>query len=182
MGSWKLISQVRERLCAEEGTLRKQASLRVALCYPSPYPVGMSSLGYQTIYREIHLHPDASAERAFLPDDVEAHRNSGIPLVTYETETPVANFPVLAFSVSYELEIPGILEMLELCGIPALASERTGRQPLVVCGGPLTNSNPVPLSPFADLIILGEAEELIHTFLDAVTTMNEETCSTISPR
>src|SRR5437867_12872738 len=171
MSTWQLISQVRERVRQEEGTLRKQASLRVALCCPSPYSVGMSSLGYQTIYREIHLHPDASAERAFLPDDVEAYRGSGMPLVSYETETPVANFPILAFSVSYELEIPGMLEMLELCGIPLLASERTGRHPLVVCGGPLTNSNPVPLSPFADLIILGEAEELIHTFLDAVTTM-----------
>jgi radical SAM superfamily enzyme YgiQ (UPF0313 family) len=171
MSSWEFISQVRARVREEEGTLHKQASLRVALCYPSPYPVGMSSLGYQTIFREIHLHPDASAERAFLPDDVEAYRDSGIPLVTYETETPVSNFPILAFSVSYELEIPGILEMLELSGIPVMASERTGRHPLVVCGGPLTNSNPVPLSPFADLIILGEAEELIHTFLDAAMTM-----------
>src|SRR6059036_2959409 len=167
---WALLEPIRARLADEQGTLVKQARSRIALCYPSPYPVGMSSLGFQTIYREIHLHPDASAERAFLPDDVEAYRESGMPLLSYETETPVANFPILAFSVSYELEIPGMLEMLELCGIPVLASERTGQHPLVVCGGPLTNSNPVPLSPFADLIILGEAEELIHNFLDAAMT------------
>ena len=138
MSTWQLISQVRERVRQEEGTLRKQASLRVALCCPSPYSVGMSSLGYQTIYREIHLHPDASAERAFLPDDVRACRESRTPLFTYESQTPLADFPILAFSVSYELELPGILEMLDLSGIPVLASERTAQNPLVVFGGPLT--------------------------------------------
>ncbi len=158
----------------EEGTLHKQASLRVALCYPSPYSVGMSSLGFQTIYREIHLHPDATAERAFLPDDIAAYRESRTPLFTCESETPLADFSILAFSVSYELEIPGVLEMLDLSGIPLLAGERTGQHPLIVVGGPLTNSNPVPLTPFVDLIILGEAEELIHAFLDAAATMKRE--------
>src|SRR5213593_969825 len=174
MSTWQLISQVRERVRQEEGTLRKQASLRVALCCPSPYSVGMSSLGYQTIYREIHLHPDANAERAFLPDDVKACRESRTPLFTYESQTPLADFPILAFSVSYELELPGILEMLDLSGIPVLASERTAQNPLVVFGGPLTNSNAIPLSHFADLIILGEGEELIHILLDAASAMKRE--------
>jgi len=174
MSRWRLISQVRERVRQEEGTLHKQSSLRVALCCPSPYSVGMSSLGYQTIYREIHLHPDASAERAFLPDDVKACRESRTPLFTYESQTPLADFPILAFSVSYELELPGILEMLDLSGIPVLASERTAQNPLVVFGGPLTNSNAVPLSHFADLIILGEGEELIHILLDAASAMKRE--------
>ncbi len=170
MSVWNLISQIRERVREEEGTLYKQASLRVALCYPSPYSIGMSSLGYQTMYREIHLHRGAAAERAFLPEDTEEYRKSRTAVFTCETETPISNFPVVAFSVSYELEIPGFLEMLDLSGIPALARERTPEHPLILIGGPLTNSNPVPLSPFADLIILGEAEELIHNFLDAAMT------------
>ena len=66
--------QRRRLLADEQGTLTKVAPLRVALCYPSPYHVGMSSLGFQSIYREIHAHDGASAERAFLPDDVEAFR------------------------------------------------------------------------------------------------------------
>ena len=74
----------------------------------------------------------------------------------------------MAFSIAYELELPGILEILDLSGIPLLRQDRTEKHPLVIAGGPLTNSNPVILAPFVDLIILGEGEDLIHTFLDAV--------------
>ena len=172
MNSWDLISQVRQRLREEAGTLRTEAPLRVALCYPSQYPVGMSSLGFQTIYREIHLHPGAAAERAFLPDNPEDYRRLRMPVFTYESETPLADFPVVAFSISYELEITGLLELLDLSGIPLLREDRTEKHPLIVAGGPLTFSNPLPLAPFVDLILLGEAEELIHTFLDAASSMS----------
>ena len=174
MSAWSLLNLVRARLLEEQGTLKKQASLRIALCYPSVYSVGMSSLGFQTIYREIHFHPDASAERAFLPDKIEDYRSFRSPVFTYESETSISDFPVVAFSISFELEIAGFLEMLDLSGIPVLRKERTHRHPLVVVGGPLTNSNPVPLAPFADLIILGEAEERIHEFLDAAAALGRE--------
>lgn len=171
---WSLISQVRRRIQEEQGTLAKQAALRIALCYPSPYSVGMSSLGYQAIYAQIHRHPDATAERVFLPDNVDDFRRQRSPLFSYESESPLSDFPVVAFSVSYELELPGLLEMLDLCGIPVLREERTNKHPLVLVGGPLTNSNPVPLAPFADLIALGEGEEWIHAFCDAATQMTRE--------
>jgi radical SAM superfamily enzyme YgiQ (UPF0313 family) len=134
----------------------------------------MSSLGFQTIYREIHLHADVAAERAFLPDDSGDYRRLRLPVFTYESEAPLADFPILAFSISYELEISGLLEILDLSGVPLLAKDRTERHPLVVAGGPLTYSNPMPLAPFVDLIILGEAEELIHTFLEAALSMKRE--------
>jgi radical SAM superfamily enzyme YgiQ (UPF0313 family) len=172
VGTWSLLTQVRQRLAQEEGTLSKQASLRIALCYPSSYAVGMSSLGYQTIYKEIHLNVNAAAERSFLPENVEAYKKLRFPLFSYESETPLSDFPVVAFSVSYELEIAGFLEMLGLCGIPALREDRAERHPLILVGGPLTNSNPVPLAPFADVMILGEGEELIHSFLNAASQMN----------
>jgi radical SAM superfamily enzyme YgiQ (UPF0313 family) len=174
VNSWALLKEARDRLQAESGTLRRQASLPVALCYPSPYNVGMSSLGYQTIYREIHLHPDATAERAFLPDNPGAYRDTATAVFTLESERPLADYPIVAFSVSYELEIAGILEILDLSGIPLLRQDRDERHPLILVGGPLTNSNPVPLAPFADLVILGEAEELIHEFLDAVREMSRQ--------
>jgi radical SAM superfamily enzyme YgiQ (UPF0313 family) len=167
MNTWTYVNQIRKRVSEEEGVLRNPGSLKIALCHPSAYRVAMSSLGYQTIYREIHLHADASAERAFLPDDPEAHRRARVPVITYEGETPLSDFPVVAFSIAYELEITGILEMLDLSGIPVLRQERSGNHPLIIAGGPLTNSNPLTLSPFVDLIFLGEGEELIHTFLDA---------------
>ena len=171
---WPLLEPIRARLADEQGILRKQARTRIALCYPSPYAVGMSSLGFQTIYREIHAHEDATAERVFLPDDVAAWRESRVPLCTYESQQPVAGFCCLAFSVSYELELTGLFEMLELSGLPALREERDERHPLVVCGGPLTFSNPVPLAPFADVVALGESEELIHALCDALPLPRHE--------
>src|SRR5260370_8497787 len=159
---WNLLEPIRTRLNDEQGTLRKQAATRIALCSPVPYHAGMSSFGFQTIYPEIPAHDDATAERAFLPDDIAAWREARVPLCTYESQQPVAQFDCLAFSVSYELELPGLFEMLELAGIPLLREERREKHPLVVCGGPLTFSNAVPLAPFADVVVMGEAEELIH--------------------
>ncbi len=162
----ELIEQAERRLAAEEGTLFKEAPLRVALCYPSPYYVAMSSLGFQAIYREIHRHEGATAERAFLPDDVEAYRQSRTPLFAYESKAPISSFDVVAFSVAYELELTGVFAMLELAGLPVLAADRGGEHPLVVAGGPLTFSNPDPLEPFVDLLVQGEAEQLVHQLLE----------------
>ena len=175
MSEWDLRSQVQQRLDSETGVLvREAATFRVALCYPSPYAVGMSSLGFQAIYREIHLHPGAAAERAFLPDSPQDYRRSRTPVFSYESGRSLSDFPVLAFSISYELEISGMFEMLDLSGIPLLREDRGARHPLIVAGGPLTNSNPLPLAPFVDLIVMGEGEELIHTFLDAAADMDRE--------
>lgn len=171
MKPWDVVSQIRRRVDEETGVLHKAASLRIALCHPSPYAAAMSSLGFQTIYREIHLHRDAAAERAFLPDNPKEYRESRLPVLTYEGETPLSDFPIVAFSIAYELELTGILEMLDLSGIPVLRRDRTEKHPLVIAGGPLTNSDPMILAPFADLIIVGEADELIHSFLDAVAGM-----------
>ena len=163
-----------QRLSDEKGTLFPQADLAVALCYPSPYHVGMSSLGFQTIYRELNALPGIAAERAFLPDDVEAARKQREVLSTYESNRPVADFSIVAFSLAYELEVAGLAQCLDLAGIPALASERDGqnrRWPLVVVGGPITFSNPVPAGPLADVIVMGEAEDavgtLVHLFRDS---------------
>jgi radical SAM superfamily enzyme YgiQ (UPF0313 family) len=140
----------RELLAAEHGTLHKEAETRVALVYPSPYRAAMSSLGYQQIYRVLHGLPGVAADRAML--DVEA---------TLETGRPIRDYPIIAYSVAYELELAGVVATLDRAGIPALSAERDARHPLVFAGGPLTFSNPVPLAPFCDVIVLGEGEELI---------------------
>jgi radical SAM superfamily enzyme YgiQ (UPF0313 family) len=174
LNTWGILNQIRQRKREEDGVLRKTAPFRVALCHPSTYPAAMSSLGYQTIYREIHLHDDVSAERAFLPDIPDDYRRKRTPVFTYESEMPLSDFPVVAFSIAYELELTGILEMLDLSGIPLLRQNRTERHPLVIAGGPLTYSNPVILAPFVDLIIAGEGEERIHAFLDAAAGMSRD--------
>ena len=169
MGSgWSHIEVAKARLAEERGTIFQEAPLSVALCYPSPYAVAMSSLGFQTIYREVCRHPGAVAERAFLPDAPGAWGAGAPPLFTYESLRPVAEHRIVAFSIAYELELSGLFEVLRLSGLPLLAGERGAHHPLVVAGGPLTFSNPRTLEPFADAVLVGEGEETIHVLLDAV--------------
>lgn len=136
----------------------------MALVYPSPYRAGMSSLGFQWI---LQLLRDAgiAAERAFLPDDVADFRRRGGVLRTYETGTPVGDFPLIAVSLAYELELAGLVEVLALSGIPALRQDRNHWHPRVLLGGPLTFSNPLPAAPFVDAMLLGEADDVV---VDAV--------------
>jgi radical SAM superfamily enzyme YgiQ (UPF0313 family) len=159
---------MRARLDEEVGTIRREAPRRVALVYPSPYHVAMSSLGFQSIYGILNRVDGWAAERAFLPDDVEAYKRARLPLVTYEGETPIGGADVIAFSVAYELEVTGLFDCLALAGLPLFAEERGPQHPLVVAGGPLTFSNPLPLGPFADVVVMGEAEELAPALLAAI--------------
>ncbi|HUH01251.1 MAG TPA: radical SAM protein, partial [Kofleriaceae bacterium] len=163
--TWNARERARELLAGEVGTVHKDAPRQVALVYPSPYRAAMSSLGYQAIYGLLNDIPDVAADRAMLPEDPAAHRAAGGPLLTLERERPVGDYPVIAFSVAYELEIAGMIECLELAGVAPLARDRRGG-PLIVAGGPLTFSNPVPLAPFVDVIIMGEGEELIVELID----------------
>lgn len=153
---------IRERLSREVGRSTKQAPYTVALAYPSPYRIGMSSLGFLSIYRMIDAEPGMAVERAFLPDDsIDGVRGTGSDaVITYETQRPIASFPVIAPSVAYELEIGGLVRLLEDSGIPSLREDRTERHPFILAGGPLTFSNPLPLAPFADAIVMGEADTL----------------------
>lgn len=155
-------SAIRERLRLERGRRDKRAPFQIALCYPSPYRVGMSSLGFQQIYRLVQDADGIACERAFLPDD------DGLAPITYEGQRPLGEAPVLAFSVAYELELAGLVKMLELSGIPSLREERSARDPFILCGGPLTFSNPLPLAGFADAIVMGEADELVVPVLEVI--------------
>src|SRR4051794_15982354 len=143
---------MRARLDEEIGTIRREAPRRVALVYPSPYHVAMSSLGYQSMYGIFNGIDGWAAERAFLPDDVEAWKRARLPMVTYEGETPIGDCNVIAFSVAYELEVTGLFDCLTMAGIPLHAAERGPQHPLIVAGGPLTFSNPLPLGDFVDVV------------------------------
>lgn len=154
---------IRQRLARERGRIDKQGPWRVALTYPSPYSVGMSSLGYQQIYRILQGMPGVACERFFLADGAERPGPVEIePPQSYETGAPLAQFPVVAVSVAYELELMGLIRLLDAAGIPPLAADRGPEHPLIVAGGPLTFSNPLPLAPFVDAIVMGEAEDVIE--------------------
>ncbi len=157
----------RRRLAAERGRRDKQAPFTVALAYPSPYRVGMSSLGYLQIYKAIQAEPEMACERVFLPDDAGSGLLDATPLA-YESLRPLGNFGVIALSVAYELELAGVVQLLEAAGIPARRRERAEAHPLIVAGGPLTFSNPLPLAAFADVVVMGEADALALEVLRVV--------------
>ena len=159
---------IRTRLAAEIGRIEKEAPTRVALLYPSPYHVGMSSLGYQSVYRAIQRMPGFACERVFLPDEGD---RAGAVIErprSYEGLRELGEFPIVAVSVAYEIELAGLVRVFDVSGIPALAEERDERAPFVLAGGPLTFSNPVPLAPFVDAIVVGEGEGLIERCLEII--------------
>jgi radical SAM superfamily enzyme YgiQ (UPF0313 family) len=159
-------------LSREVGYVRKPhgGRLRVALAFPNTYFVGMSNLGFQTVYRLFNELEDVVCERVCLPakQELQAALTSGEPLRTIESGTPVRDFDVLAFSVSFEWDYTNVLSMLRLAGIPVRAASRTKHDPLVVIGGAVTFVNPEPLAPFADLIAAGEGEVLIPSLMTAI--------------
>jgi radical SAM superfamily enzyme YgiQ (UPF0313 family) len=170
--SWELRQNARALLAREVGFTVKPhgGRLRVALAFPNTYFVGMSNLGFQTVYALLNAHDDVVCERVFLPpkSEIAALRSAGTPLITLESQSPVRDFDVLAFSVSFEWDYTNVLTMLSLAGIKGRATERTTHDPLVMIGGAVTFVNPEPLAPFADVIAAGEGEALVPAFVEAV--------------
>ena len=162
----------RALLQAETGTVYKPHAgrLRVALGYPNTYFIGMSNVGFQAVYRFWNEEPDVVCERFFLPDrnDRNDRADDGELLVTLESGTPVRDFDVVAFSVTFEPDELNLISMLDRAGIPPFASQRNERHPLVVAGGPVTFLNPEPLAPFLDVVAVGEAEALLPVLTDSL--------------
>ncbi|HTV02106.1 MAG TPA: radical SAM protein, partial [Luteitalea sp.] len=173
MKAQDLRDRARATLAREVGVLAKRHGdrLRVALAFPNTYHIGMSNLGFQTVYRLFNEMEDVVCERVFLPprQELQDQRAAGLKLLTLESQTPVKDFDVFALSVSFEWDYPNVLTLLRLAGMPILAEERqAGRDPLVVLGGAVTFVNPEPLAPFADVIAAGEGEMLVPTLVQRI--------------
>ena len=176
MKSWEQRERALATLGKETGYIRKPSGsrLRVALAFPNTYWVGMSNLGFQTVYRLLNAQDGIACERVFLPPKQELAEllASKTPLISLESQTPVVEFDVVAFSVSFEWDYVNVLTLLRLAGIPRYAAERNAHHPLVLVGGAVTFVNPEPLAPFADVIAAGEGEVLVasldHVFREAV--------------
>jgi radical SAM superfamily enzyme YgiQ (UPF0313 family) len=179
MSSWEQRERARQTLAKEVGYVKKPHGdrLRVALAFPNTYWVGMSNLGFQTIYRLFNAEDDVVCERFFLPPKQQLAEQlaAKTPLLTLESQTPVAEFDVIAFSVSFEWDYVNVLTLLRLAGIPCHAAERTARHPLIVIGGAVTFVNPEPLALFADVIAAGEGEALIPGLRRAVSAATNRT-------
>ncbi|MCU0500947.1 MAG: radical SAM protein, partial [Anaerolineae bacterium] len=166
MTAWKQTAAAKTVLGRETGTTYKDhgGRLTVALAYPNRYYVGMSSLALQILYRTFNAEPDVVCERVFWDEALLATA----PLVTLESQTPVAEFDVWAFTISFEMDTFNVVTMLRQAGVPPLAVDRSDADgsPLLIAGGPGISANPEVLAPFFDAIVIGEAEDLLPQLID----------------
>lgn len=148
--------------------------LRVAFCFPDVYEIGMSNLGMRILCGVLNEMEDVWCERVFAPwPDMEREmRKREIPLFTHESGDPVGDFDLVAFTLQYELCYTNVVNMLDLAGIPMLASERGDNSPIVVCGGHCA-TNPEPMADFVDIFSIGEGEEAIPELAALLRDMKE---------
>jgi len=174
--SWKLKKKCLDLLAGEDGGVRKiwGEALTVCLAYPNAYRTGMSNLGFQTVYTLINQHPACLCERVFLPDsgDEALHAASTTSLFSLESQRPLVDFDIVAFSLSFENDYPNILKILAMAAIPLTAKARGEKAPLIIGGGIAVTLNPEPLADFFDLFLIGEGEALLPDFLDAAVAVH----------
>ncbi len=166
-----IVESYRKKLAHEEGYVRSNGTgLRIALGYPNTHAIGMANLGMHTMYELFNRIPEVSCERFFLPDPAELkeYERSRTPLLSLETQTPIRDFDVIAFSISFETDYLNMARMLQLSGVPVWASERNHFHPLVVMGGAASFLNPEPIAEFTDVIAVGEGEILAWQLADAI--------------
>jgi radical SAM family uncharacterized protein len=166
---WKLVRSAKKRLSQERGTIHREWGAKTSLClvFPNRYYTGMSNLGFQTIYNRMNQLRDVVCERAFLPDkeDLLEYRKTNTPLFSLESQRPLSDFDVIAFSIPFENDYLNILTILEMGKIPLLRASRSESHPLIIGGGIAVFLNPEPLSDFFDSFLIGEGEELLPEFL-----------------
>ena len=138
----------------------KDVRVRVAFCFPDTYEIGMSNVGMRILYGVMNQMDGVWCERVFTPwaDMEEAMRRHQLPLWALESQSPVKEFDMIAFTIGYEMSYANILNMLSLSGVPLHSKDRHGLKNLVFAGGVCT-FNPEPLADFVDLFSLGEGEE-----------------------
>ena len=153
----------------------RKIKLAFALAFPDVYEVGMSHLGFHILYSLLNDRPEIACERAFAPwpDMENLLREKGLPLCSLESSRPLKEFAILGFSLQYELNYTGVLNILDLAGIPLRAGQRDENHPLIIGGGPCA-LNPEPLADFFDLFILGDGEEAVLEVCTAIIASREK--------
>ena len=132
------------------------AKIRFALAFPDKYEIGISNLGVRVLYEMINRQPDFMCDRVYAPEpDFQPN-----PLYVVESKRALNEFDGIGFSVQYEMAYPTILKMLEMSGIPYRNEDRTDEDPIIFAGGPCTY-NPLPLSDFIDVFLIGDGEDAI---------------------
>ncbi len=150
-------------LRGEKGTIRKKwgGKIPVLVVFPNSYHVGMSNLATHILYKTLNDGDDVVCERLFYEE--------GGPLISLESSRPLSSFEIVFFTLSFELDYPNILRILEDSSVPLFARERSGDSPLIVAGGICVISNPEPVSPFFDLMVMGDIEATVPPLMERFT-------------
>jgi len=170
--SWRLKQRQKNWLAQEKGTIVKDwgGKFRIALAFPNRYALGMSNLGFQSVYGLLNEHGNIVCERVFYPeteDLKELQLNPG-QLLSVESQRPIQDFHLLAFSIPFENDYSNVVEMLSLAGIPPQSRDRKFNHPLVAAGGVAVFLNPEPLADFIDFMLIGEAEAIVPDLLQSL--------------
>ncbi len=128
-------------------SVKNTDALKVWMCFPSSYAIGMSSLGYLSLFRILDQVDYVYPERIFTN--------------TEKTQISARDVELLSFSVSFELNFTGIFDVLKKYNILFRSSERGDECPVIIGGGPVLSSNPEPYAPVFDVITIGEGENLL---------------------
>lgn len=141
---------------------KEKFDARMCLFFPDIYEVGMSNLGIRILYSILNRVEGFSLERGFSPmEDMEKiMRENGVPMFSLESKTPLKEFDVVGFSLSYEMCYPNVLNALDLAGIPLRREDRGEEYPLIMAGGTCM-VNPIPMEKFLDFIVIGDGEEVM---------------------
>ena len=140
--------------------------IRLAFCFPDTYEIGMSNLGMKILYNTMNSLDFVWCERVFAPwiDMYHAMKDNSIPLYALESGDPLSEFDAIAFSIGYEMAYTTVLDMINQAGLPLRSKDRNNLLPIVFAGGSAC-VNPAPLSPFVDLFVIGEGEEMNNELL-----------------
>ena len=138
----------------------------VAIVYPNAYYLGMSNLAVQTVYQHFNAYPDFVCERAFYDPPGPGGLHPA-PVVSLESQRPLGEFAVIAFTLSYEFDYFNMVQVLKSAGIPLWAHQRDDSHPLVIAGGACMLTNPAGVAPFLDAAVIGEGEEVIPYLISA---------------
>ena len=148
---------------------------RMCLFFPDIYEVGMSNLGIRILYSLMNRVEGFSLERGFSPmEDMEnLMRANKIPMFSLESKTPLKEFDVVGFSLSYEMCYPNVLNALDLAGIPVESKDRGEEYPLIMAGGTCM-MNPVPMEKFLDFVVIGDGEEVMMKIAEILTANHDK--------
>lgn len=153
----------------------KPCRVRMCLCFPDKYEVGMSNIGTRILYHMLNDTAGVVCERAYAPDTdmAEQMRAVGQKLFSLETKRDLQAFDIVGFSVGFELQFTNIVYMMDLAGIPLYADQRSESDPLIIAGGPCM-VNPMPIAPYFDAVLIGEGEKNLAEFVALYDTCKQQ--------